>query len=434
MGILLKNGQRLNKNGQTEPVALYVEDGKIQAAAYRLEEKESVASSVVDLQGKLVAPGLIDMHVHLRDPGFEAKETVTTGTQAAARGGFTTVACMPNTRPVTDAPEIVRSIRKKAEDNGSARVLPIAAITIRELGKELTDFASLQEAGAVALSDDGVGVQSSGMMKEAMKRARALNLPIVAHCEDNTLVEGGSVHDGAFARKHDLRGIPSESEAVHVGRDCLLAEVTGARYHVCHISAEASVRRVRQAKEQGANVSAEVTPHHLLLCDEDIPDPDPKYKMNPPLRSARDREALIEGLQDGTIDFVATDHAPHTAEEKAKDISKAPFGIVGLETAFPLLYTHLVLQNKLDLPTLLDKMTRAPADVFQLPWGSLREGNDADITVIDLEEKRTVRPEHFYSKGQNTPFDGWELQGWPVLTLSKGRIVWDSTKKGREIK
>ncbi len=258
------------------------------------------ADQVLDLAGKLLIPGLIDLHIHLREPGFEEKETIATGTRAAARGGYTAVACMPNTRPVTDTPDGVRRILEINEREGcGVRVLPIAAITKASSGEELTDMAGLKEAGALGVSDDGVGVQSPRMMKAAMRRAAALNLPVVAHCEEeDLLVPGACVHDGDFARRHDLPGIPGEAESVHVGRDLLLAEDTGVHYHVCHISAESSVRLVREAKARGQRVTAEVTPHHLLLCEEDIPGPDPLFKMNPPLRSLRDREALIEGLKD----------------------------------------------------------------------------------------------------------------------------------------
>jgi len=393
---------------------------------------DGVGHEVIDVQGKLVTPGFIDMHVHLREPGFEAKETIATGTASAARGGFTTVACMPNTRPVTDTPEVVQQILRKAKEEGSARVLPIGAITVRELGKELTDMAALKEAGIVAVSDDGVGIQTSQMMKDAMKMATSLGLPVVAHCEDDSLAEGGCVHEGIFSEKHGLKGIPSEAESIHVSRDILLAEATGTHYHVCHISTAESVRLVREAKQRGVRVTAEVCPHHLLLCDEDIPGLDANYKMNPPLRSRRDRDALLEGLKDGTIDMIVTDHAPHTAEEKQRGMELAPFGIVGLETAFPLLYTKLVLPGAFTLQEIVDRMTKVPADVFNLPWGVLEEGAVADIAVIDLETEKEVDPTTFLSKGRNTPFTGWKLKGWPVLTMLEGRVVWQAEEMNNE--
>jgi dihydroorotase len=381
---------------------------------------------VIDASGKLVSAGLIDMHVHLREPGFEHKETIATGTASAARGGFTTVACMPNTRPTIDTPETVQYIVNKASTEGNGvRVLPYGCITKNEIGRELTDFEALHQAGAIGFTDDGVGVQSAQMMKDAMAKAAALGLPIIAHCEDNTLVEGRAVSEGAFARKHGLPGIPNESEAIHVGRDILLAEATGVHYHVCHVSTEQSVRLIRLGKQVGVKVTAEVCPHHLLLADEDMPDSmDANWKMNPPLRTPRDVQACIEGLEDGTIDMIVTDHAPHSQEEKARGMQLAPFGIVGFETAFPLLYTKFVLTGRWTLPFLLDKMTQAPADVFGLPWGKLETGAIADLTIIDLETEKEVDPSEFLSKGRNTPFQGWKLKGWPTRTLVAGKTVW----------
>ncbi|MED0680180.1 dihydroorotase [Aneurinibacillus thermoaerophilus] len=428
MGTILCNGQIL-VDGKLVKKDILIEGTNVSRIADSIEE---AGHEVLDAAGKLIVPGFIDMHVHLREPGFEAKETIATGTASAARGGFTTVACMPNTRPVIDTPETVRLILQKAKEEGSARVLPMGAITVRELGQELTDMAALKEAGVIAVSDDGVGVQSSKMMKDAMKVATSLGLPIVAHCEDDSLVEGGCVHEGVFSEKHGLKGIPSEAESIHVGRDILLAEATGAHYHVCHISTAESVRLVREAKQRGVRVTAEVCPHHLLLCDEDIPGPDANYKMNPPLRSRRDRQALLQGLKDGTIDMIVTDHAPHTAEEKGRGIELAPFGIVGLETAFPLLYTKLVLKGEFTLQEIVDRMTRVPAEVFNLPWGALEEGKSADIAVIDLETEKEVNPETFASKGRNTPFTGWKLKGWPVLTMLEGRIVWQAEEMNSE--
>lgn len=418
---LLKNGQLFIENDLLTRDIL-IEGNRIVKIAPQIEEP---SAEVFDIQGKLVSAGLIDLHVHLREPGFEKKETIETGTMAAAKGGFTTVACMPNTRPVIDSVEVVEEIKTKAEKAGFARVLPLGAITIRELGKELTDMETLKQAGAVALSDDGVGVQSSLMMKEAMKEAYRLNLPIVAHCEEDSILEkGASVHKGEFAARHQLTGIPSEAESIHVARDILLAEDIGVHYHVCHISTEQSVRLVREAKSRGQKVTAEVTPHHLLLNEEDIPGLDTMYKMNPPLRSKKDQAALIEGLKDGTIDIIATDHAPHTLEEKNTTMSRAPFGIVGLETAFPLLYTYLVLPGVISLYDLIQKMTKKPAELFGLPWGVLAEGSVADLTVIDLEQEKTIDPTTFVSKGKNTPFGGWKGKGWPVFTMMNGEMTW----------
>ena len=422
MGIILGNGKLINQEGKLVPIEVLVEEGRITAMA---ESVEREGHEYVDCKGGMISAGLIDVHVHLREPGFEHKETVATGAKAAVRGGFTTIACMPNTRPSIDSVETVQYVLDKAREAGMARVIPYAAITVRQLGKELTDFAALKEAGIFALTDDGVGVQSAGMMKKAMKAAQELGLSIVAHCEDEELLTPGSaLHDGVVAARHGLPGIPSESESVHVGRDILLAEQTGVHYHVCHISAKESVRLVRDGKRAGVNVTCEVTPHHLLLCDEDIPDDlNTNWKMNPPLRSREDRAALIAGLKDGTIDMIATDHAPHTAEEKANGLARAPFGIVGLETAFPLLYTNLVETGELSLKTLVELLTVKPAKAFGLPYGRLEVGAPADLTVIDLETEKNIDPTTFASKGTNTPFSGWACKGWPILTLVDGKIV-----------
>ena len=422
MSIILRNGMLLTESGELGKKDIYIENGKIAEIAETISRD---ADQVVDAKGRLIAPGFIDLHVHLREPGGEHKETIATGTMAAARGGFTTVAAMPNTRPVPDTKEQLEWLNKRIEETAAVRVLPYASITVRELGEELTNFAELKEAGAFAFTDDGVGVQSAGMMLEAMKTAAKLNMAIVAHCEDNTLINGGCVHEGSFSRKYGLKGIPSVCESVHIARDVLLAEAAGCHYHVCHISTEGSVRAVRDAKKAGIKVTAEVTPHHLLLTDEDIPGPDPNYKMNPPLRGEKDRQALIEGLLDGTIDFIATDHAPHTEEEKAKGMELAPFGIVGLETAFPLLYTHFVEKGILTLKQLVDFLTVKPAETFGLDLGRLEPGKEADLVVIDLEKSEKIDPENFLSKGKSTPFAGWDCKGWPVLTMVKGKIVWD---------
>ncbi|WP_054941727.1 dihydroorotase [Paenibacillus ihuae] len=423
MTVIIRNASVLNKEGELEIKHIVVQDGIITAIESDLPAADASAE-IVEAEGKLLVPGLIDMHVHLREPGFEHKETIATGALSAAKGGFTTIACMPNTRPVTDTPEIVELVKDKAREAGLVKVLPYAAITKNELGRELTDFAALKEAGAIGFTDDGVGVQTAQMMKNAMKLAAALDMPVIAHCEDDSLVEGCAVNEGTFATKHGLKGIPNESEAIHVGRDILLAEATGVHYHVCHVSTEQSVRLIRQAKQIGIKVTAEVCPHHLLLSEEDIPGLDANWKMNPPLRSRRDVEACIEGLLDGTLDIIVTDHAPHSEEEKAKGMQLAPFGIVGFETAFPLLYTAFVATGKWDLSLLVQRMTADPARVFRLNTGSLAVGAPADLTLIDLNEEQVVDPAAFASKGRNTPFTGWKLKGWPVKTWVDGKEVW----------
>lgn len=421
MAIIIKNGQLFNKEGKLEKKDLKIEKGIISEISDVIQPGNN---EVINAEGLVVSPGFVDLHVHLREPGGEKKETIESGTKAAARGGFTTVAAMPNTRPVPDSKETVEKLMKRIKDTASVRVLPYGSITIRECGEELTDFSALKEAGAFAFTDDGVGVQSAAMMFKAMQQASKLDAAIVAHCEENTLINKGCVHEGKFSEQHGLNGIPSVCESVHIARDILLAEAADCHYHVCHISTEASVRIVRDAKRAGLRVTAEVTPHHLLLCEEDIPGLDTNYKMNPPLRGKKDQEALIAGLLDGTIDFIATDHAPHTAEEKAESIELAPFGIVGLETAFPLLYTHLVEKGIISLEQLLSFLTKKPSAAFKLPYGVIDVNKQADIVLLDLNQEKAIDINEFASKGTNTPFNGWNCKGWPVLTMVEGTIVW----------
>ncbi|AKU32228.1 dihydroorotase [Bacillus altitudinis MN12] len=428
MSYLIKNGFILSSTGERVQQDIRVE-GKVIQAMGHLEREDG--EEVIDAAGLFVSPGLIDLHVHLREPGGEKKETIETGSKAAARGGYTTIAAMPNTRPVPDTKEQMEWLMNRIKETSSVRVLPYASITTRQIGEEMTDFAALKEAGAFAFTDDGVGIQTAGMMYEAMKKAASLDQAIVAHCEDNSLIYGGCVHEGDFSKANGLNGIPSICESVHIARDVLLAEAANCHYHVCHISTKESVRVVRDAKKAGIRVTAEVSPHHLLLCDADIPGLDTNYKMNPPLRGAEDREALIEGLLDGTIDFIATDHAPHTEEEKNETMQRAPFGIVGLETAFPLLYTRFVKTGEWTLKELVDYMTIKPAEAFALPYGKLEEGQIADITLIDLNKEMAIDKKSFLSKGQNTPFDKLTVSGWPVMTLASGKVVYE---EGRLVK
>ncbi|MED1202142.1 dihydroorotase [Heyndrickxia acidicola] len=421
MGYLIKNGNVHMEKGEAMQMDLRIKENLIAEIGGNLQHDGEI---IIDAQGYLVSPGFLDLHSHLREPGGEHKETIETGTKAAAKGGFTTIASMPNTNPILDTPEKMEDMQKRIKKTGLVRVLPYAAISTGLKGGELTDFEGLKANGAFAFTDDGVGVQNAGMMYEAMKRAAALDMAVVAHCEDNSLIYGGAFHEGEFSREHTVKGIPSICEAVQIARDVLLAEAAGCHYHVCHISSKESVRVVRDAKKAGIRVTAEVTPHHLLLCDQDIPGLDTNYKMNPPLRSEADRNALIEGLLDGTIDFIATDHAPHSQEEKQKGIYESPFGIVGFETAFPLLYTHFVEKGVFTLAQLLEWITVKPASVFSLPFGRLEEGKAADITLVDLKHTKVVDSEKFLSKGKNTPFNGWECKGWPAATIVNGTLVW----------
>lgn len=409
------------KNGELQKSSIRMEDGIFTD----LDATPLETDQVIDATGYTVAPGFVDVHVHLREPGGEHKETIATGTAAAAAGGFTTICPMPNTRPVPDDRETLDALFKKIEETASVRVFPYAAISKNQLGQELVAFEQLTDA--FAFTDDGVGVQSAAVMREAMTRAAAVEKSIIAHCEDDSL-KAGCVHEGAYSAREGLQGIPSLAESIHIARDVLIAEATGCHYHVCHVSTKESVRVIRDAKRAGIRVTAEVTPHHLVLTEDDIIGRDPNFKMNPPLRSEADRQALLAGLQDGTIDCIATDHAPHAAEEKALGIERAPFGITGFETAFPLLYTKLVETGIFTLNQLFDWMSRKPADLFDLPFGRIEIGAPADLVLLDLETVRTVQPDQFLSKGKNTPFAGAALTGYPVLTFVGGEIVFKGEK------
>ncbi|MCM3637935.1 dihydroorotase [Sporosarcina luteola] len=421
MGKIIKSAYVLNEIGEKVLTDVRIAGGKITEIGKDLHAGDS---EVIDGNGLLLAPGFIDVHVHLREPGGEHKETIETGTLAAAKGGYTTICAMPNTRPVPDTKENLSLVNSLIAEKAHIRVLPYASITIREAGKERTNLKELKQNGAFAFTDDGVGVQEAGMMYEAMLDAAELDMPVVAHCEDNTLIYGGAMHEGKKNKELGLPGIPSIAESVHIARDILLAEAAGAHYHVCHVSTKESVRVIRDAKEAGIHVTAEVSPHHLILCENDIPCDDADWKMNPPLRGVEDLHALQEGLMDGTLDFIATDHAPHTAEEKNAGFAKAPFGITGFETAFPLLYTHFVKEGKWSLKQLIDWMTIKPADVFGLPYGKIEVGALADLVLLDLNKEQAIDRETFLSKGKNTPFDGWRCVGWPVKTIYGGNIVW----------
>lgn len=423
MKIILNNVNRVYAGNKVEACHILIEDGKISRISTEAITEE--ADRIIDGEGKLVTPGFIDVHIHLREPGGEHKETIKTGTMAAARGGYTTVCPMPNTNPVPDNKEEVANLFERIEKDAVVRVLPYGAITKGLLGEERTDITELAEAGVFAFTDDGVGIQTAGQMLEAMQQAAANKKAIVAHCEDNSLLYGGVAHKGDVSERLNLPGIYSASESVHIARDVLLAETANCHYHVCHVSTKESVRVIRDAKKAGIKVTAEVSPHHLLLTEDDILEDDADFKMNPPLRAKADRDALLEGLLDGTIDFVATDHAPHAKDEKDLGFLKAPFGIVGLETAFPLLYTHLVKIGKMSLEQLVNDFTKHPAETFDLPYGVLEEGAIADIALIDLEKEETIDKSTFYSKGKNTPFDGWKVSGIPVMTIFEGKVVYE---------
>jgi len=380
-------------------------------------------AEVVDASGKLVAPGFLDMHVHLREPGFEAKETVDTGCRAAVRGGFTALACMPNTNPVADNVPVIRYILEKARESGLARVYPVGAITKGSMGKEISEMADMKDAGAVALSDDGRPVAGPGVMRRAMQYATMLGLPVISHCEDLDLAAGGVMNEGYTSTRLGLGGIPGASEEVMVARDIILAELTGCRLHIAHVSTAGSVRLIREAKARGVKITAEVTPHHFTLTDRAVEGYDTSTKVNPPLRGEGDVAALREGIADGAIDVIATDHAPHTAEEKDAEYDRAPFGMVGLETAVGLVWTELVAKGVLSPARAVAMMSINPAGILGVECGPLAPGRAADITIIDPELEEKVDPDSFYSKGRNTPFSGRLLKGLPVMTIVGGRIV-----------
>lgn len=383
---------------------------------------------VVDCRGRWVSAGLVDLHVHLREPGFSSKETIATGTAAAAHGGFTTVCAMPNLEPAPDSLENLRRETAIIERDAVVKVLPYATITRRRAGREIVDFAALRPYVA-AFSDDGSGVQDDDMMLAAMRAAAANDCIIAAHCEVNSLLHGGYIHDGAYAAAHGHKGISSESEWRQIERDIRLAEQTGCRYHVCHISTKESVALIRDAKRSGVRITCETGPHYLTMCDADLRE-EGRFKMNPPIRSAADRDALIEGAQDGTIDVIATDHAPHTAEEKSRGLAGSAMGVVGLETSFAVIYTKLVMAGIISPERMIELMAEAPRRIFAL-GGGLAAGEKADIAVFDLGNEFTVDPATFLSKGRSTPFEGWRLHGQTILTLVDGRTAYRNDEKIR---
>ena len=423
--ILIQNAKMLEA-GTLKQVDVLIQEGKIKSIATQIEPQSEM--QIIDAKGHFLSPGFIDVHVHLREPGGEHKETIETGTKAAARGGFTTVCPMPNTKPVPDSVENMHQLKQLIDENAQVRVLPYAAITKRQAGKEHVDFEALANEGAFAFTDDGVGVQEAAKMYEAMQQAKAVNKAVVAHCEDNSLIYGGAMHEGKRSEELGIPGIPNICESVQIARDVLLSEATGCHYHVCHVSTKESVRVIRDAKKAGIPVTAEVTPHHLLLTEDVIPGDNAIYKMNPPLRSVEDRQALIEGLLDGTIDIIATDHAPHAEDEKNQPMTRAPFGIVGSETAFPLLYTHFVKTGEWTLQQLVDYITIKPAQVFDLPYGTLTEGAVADLTLINLEDAYEIKAQDFLSKSSNTPFLGEKVYGKTLFTMVDGEIRYEEGK------
>ncbi len=422
MKMVLKGAKVIDPTlGIDEVNDILVIDGRISAIEKRININ---GAAVIDLDGMVLVPGLIDMHVHFREPGYEYKEDIQSGSMSAVAGGFTTVACMPNTNPPVDNAVMVEFIKAKAKEAGLARVLPIGCVSKGLEGKEITEMGDMAEAGAAAFSDDGKPIADSSLMRKAMMYASMFDRVVIDHCEVPTLFDGGQINEGYVSTLMGLAGIPRSSEEIMVARNILLAKETGAHVHIAHVSTRGSVELIRRAKADGIKVTCEVTPHHLILTDEDVRGYDTNAKMNPPLRTRDDVDALIEGLQDGTIDVIATDHAPHSEDEKDVEFDKAAFGIVGLETALGLIMTHIVGKGKLTAAEAISKMTSGPAKILRFNAGSLKIGMPADITVIDLGREWVVDKNKFFSKGKNSPFGGWKLKGKAVMTFVEGKAVY----------
>ena len=422
MKILIKGGRIVDpasgRNGR-KTGRLFIDGGRICKTPSGAEKIDGV--KVIDARGMVVAPGLVDMHVHLREPGFEHKETIKTGTLSAVAGGFTAVACMPNTKPVNDNAAVTQYILMKARTEGAARVFPIGAITRNEEGKQIADIGEMCEAGCVAISDDGFPVVDSAILRSAMEYAKPFGIPVISHCEDMSLSRDGVMNEGHVSTMMGLKGIVAESEEICVSRDITLSRLTGVPLHIAHVSAAGSVSAIRRAKKDGVKVTAEATPHHFTLSDETVRGYRTEAKMNPPLRTKKDIDALKEGLADGTIDAIATDHAPHSQDEKNVEFDTAPFGIVGLETALPL-SLRLVEEGVISLSDMVSKMSTAPASILNTGGGTLSEGAPADVVVFDPEQERVVDVRAFRSMGSNSPFGGWTLKGVVKYTLVGGRI------------
>jgi dihydroorotase len=426
--LLLKGGRVVDPaQGLDATLDVLIADDRVEEVGPRVAPR---GAPVLEVKGLVVCPGFIDIHTHLREPGQEEKETIATGTRAAAAGGFTAVCAMPNTVPVNDNAGITRAMVERAKAEGAVRVYPIGAITRGQGGEELAEYGDLVEAGCVAFSDDGRPVASARVMRRALEYAKAFDAVLIDHCEEPTLHERASMNEGPVATLLGLRGSPAAAEAIMVERDVYLAELTGGRVHVAHVSAAASVDAVRRGKARGVRVTAEATPHHLLLTDELVRETsyDTNTKMNPPLRAEADRQAVIAGLRDGTIDCIATDHAPHAVDDKKVEYDRAAFGIVGLETAVALCLDRLVGAGLLTLPHLVALMSTNPARVLSLPGGTLAPGAPADVTVLDLGKKRQVDPARFESRSRNTPFGGLILTGWPAMTIVGGRVAWKDAR------
>ena len=423
MNKLLLKGGIVVAEGLSRKADVLIADGVIAAIGESLDADGQ--TEVFDAEGCVVTYGLADVHVHLREPGYSAKETITTGTRAAARGGVTTVCSMPNLQPAPDAPETIAVEQQMIDEQAVIEVLPFATISSKRAGRELADIEVLR-SHSVGYSDDGNGIQTESLMRQAMQRIAAVDGIIAAHCEDDSLLHAGYIHDGEYARKHGHKGICSESEWGPIKRDVKLAEEVGCRYHVCHISTKESVEIIREAKQKCAHISCETAPHYLVLCDEDLQE-EGRFKMNPPLRAAEDKAALIDGIKDGTIEIIATDHAPHTAEEKSRGLKGSMMGIVGIETSFAICYTYLVREGVITLEKLIALMSENPRRIFRL-GGAMQVGERADIAVFDITKPYKIDSSEFLSMGKATPFEGYEVYGRCMLTLFGGEKVWNENK------
>ncbi|MFL6415522.1 MAG: dihydroorotase [Bryobacteraceae bacterium] len=423
--ILIQGGRVVDPAQRLDRVCdIAIEDAVIREVGVDITDPGG--SERIDATGKIVAPGFIDIHVHLREPGFEHAETIESGSRAAAAGGFTSICCMPNTQPVNDNATVTSYIQAQARCHAVVRVYPIGAITKGSAGEELSAIASMKQAGAVAISDDGRPVMNARVVRRAMEYCRSLDLPLIEHCEDLHLSAGGDMHEGLVSTRLGLRGIPRSSEDVMVARDLILAEVSGCRYHVAHISSQYSVEMVRYAKSRGLRVTAEATPHHFVLADADMHPYDSNYKMKPPLRENRDVRGVLEGLVDGTVDAIATDHAPHAGAEKMQEFERCPFGIIGLETALSLALEQLYFPGHMDIGSLVALFAHKPASVLSLPGGDLRIGSPGDVTIFGTDHEWVYDVNRSQSKSRNSPFHGRKFRGGPLTTIVGGQLVWQS--------
>ncbi len=423
MELLIKGGRVIDPKSETnENLDILIKDNNIIAIGKDISVENR---KVIDATGMVVAPGFIDIHVHLREPGFEHKETIETGTKSAAAGGFTTVACMPNTNPTIHSKKTVELIKNRAKEVGKSNVLVIGSITKDLHGMELSEIENMHEAGIVAISDDGKTPMKEEIMIQAFKKARKFNIPLISHCEDHNLSKDGSINEGKASERTKIKGIPAAAEYLIVKRDIELSEKLKTKLHIAHVSTKEAVELIRGAKHRGVDVTSEAAPHHFILTDDIVTHHNTYAKVNPPIRSQEDVDAVVEGLRDGTIDIIATDHAPHDEDSKKVDFNKAAFGITGLETAFSLSYTHLVLKKRLPLIKLIEMLSTRPAEIIGIDKGILKPGKEADITIVDLNKEYTIDSNKFYSKGKNTPFNGDKVKGKVAYTILGGKIVYE---------